>query len=112
MFQISDQSLASYCNALAHKRRARIFRILITDPASGSSFSKLQDVLGFAPSSLIHHLREMERCGVILRRAKGTQTEYSLNARPLGRALKTIIDHCQTQPTPEIKPLHALGARV
>ena len=63
---------------LAHPRRIRIFECLTHAPGGQMSYQKLNAELRICDSSLIHHLREMERAGLVLRYRKGVTAVYRL----------------------------------
>jgi DNA-binding transcriptional ArsR family regulator len=86
---IDDAFVARCFRALSHPRRARIFRILIENPRNGDSYSTLQNAAKMPSTSLVHHLREMERCGVVRRARKGSVVQYILTPAEIGSALKT-----------------------
>ncbi len=86
--------LARICDSLAHDRRVHIFRILHSRPETGRSFAHLADATGLAPSSLVHHLRAMERYGLIFRRTKGASTEYCLRLDPLKSVFADLLRTC------------------
>ncbi len=95
-----DTKIASSFNALAHPRRARIFRLLTEDPASGQSFETLVNKTGYAPSALTHHLREMERCELIRRKRKGPFVAYFLTPTHLTKIMNDVGMACQTSTFP------------
>jgi DNA-binding transcriptional ArsR family regulator len=78
--------------ALSHPRRVRIFELLATDPEQGRSFQSLQEATSIPDSSLVHHLREMEHCGLVHRHREGPHMcfalETSLFVRALAQALR------------------------
>jgi len=86
-----DHDLARHFTALSHPRRAMIFRLLAASPESGRSFLRLQAATRLCESSLVHHLREMERCGLIYRRRKGSCVAYLLSPTGLAAALHDTL---------------------
>ncbi|MCP5038649.1 MAG: winged helix-turn-helix transcriptional regulator [Rhodobacteraceae bacterium] len=93
-----DAALSRHFNALSHPRRARIFRMLIERPGAGKSFDHFRAETGYAASSLIHHLREMERCGLIRRKRKGQVVAYFLTPIPLVETIGAVLDLCRARP--------------
>jgi DNA-binding transcriptional ArsR family regulator len=87
-----DDRTALTFKALAHPRRARIFRLLAEDPDQGRSFLNLQRRLSFASTTLVHHLREMERCGLVARRRNGQEVAYRLTTAALTDALRGTLN--------------------
>ncbi|HHC29113.1 MAG TPA: hypothetical protein ENK80_00880 [Rhodobacterales bacterium] len=88
---LSNEALARNLNALAHPRRAMLFRLLIDDPAAGDSLQSLIAASSLHPSFAIHRLREMERCGLLIRRRKGLNTRYRLATGAFTAALATAL---------------------
>jgi ArsR family transcriptional regulator, arsenate/arsenite/antimonite-responsive transcriptional repressor len=88
---LTDAALARTFKALAHPRRAMFFRLLVLRPETGASLETLVAASGLPWSSAVHHLREMERCGVLSRRRKGRYMVYSLTPGELSMALGTAL---------------------
>lgn len=82
-----DESLATHFRAVSHPRRAAIYRLLTEDPDIGRTYRSLQIASGLCDASLIHHLREMERCGLIRRKRRGAEVTYLLDTADFCRAL-------------------------
>ncbi len=87
MPNLDDTNIARSFRAISHPRRARLFRLLATAPETGRSFRSLRNETGLCYSSLSHHLREMERFGLIYRQRNGPRVSYHLETAPLARAL-------------------------
>ena len=75
---IDDETLAKAFKSLAHPRRARIFRLLASRPEVGHSLAGLQNALKIGDTPLVHHLREMERAGLLIRQRRGVQVAHIL----------------------------------
>jgi ArsR family transcriptional regulator len=86
-----DEQMAACFRALSHPTRARLFRLLATDPATGASYGTLQTATRLTDATLIHHLREMERGHVVARIRKGAFVSYriapALFTRTVSRAI-------------------------
>lgn len=80
-------TLARNFKALAHPRRAMIFSLLAQHPELGETLATLEGATRLRYSSLVHHLREMERCGLIRRRRRGACVAYRLAAGEFTLAL-------------------------
>ena len=89
---MKNEALARNFKALSHPRRALIFRLLAKRPEAGDSFDRLKEATRLKRSSLIHHLREMERCGLIRRRRRGQEVAYRLVPGELTLALGDATD--------------------
>lgn len=74
----NSEFLAATFKALAHPRRADIFHYLTEMDGQKASYAQLQSLTGLADTTLIHHLREMERGALIRRRRHGVTAVYSL----------------------------------
>ncbi|HGG05348.1 MAG TPA: ArsR family transcriptional regulator [Aliiroseovarius sp.] len=95
MRQTNDIQLATIFKSLSHPRRARIFRLLSTSPEVGQTFSHLQAACKINTGPLIHHLREMERCGLLTRRRKGPFVQYSLTPHGLLSGCADVQSICR-----------------
>ncbi|MBV7408065.1 helix-turn-helix transcriptional regulator [Maritimibacter sp. DP1N21-5] len=82
-----DERIAMNFRALAHPRRAAIFRLLTEDPEVGATYRSLQMASGLCDASLIHHLRDMERCGLIRRHRRGAEVAYRLESATFCRTV-------------------------
>jgi ArsR family transcriptional regulator len=74
---------ATLCFALGHERRLRILQTLSSDPSSGRTLGRLEVSTRLARASLLHHLRQLERAGLVRRRKRGAETEYSSDLSPV-----------------------------
>ena len=90
----SDSELASLFAAFAHPSRIAILRALLPYGSSGRKFGELANALKISPSTLTHHLREMEQSGVLGREARGRNTTLCLNLQALDGAVKQLTDLC------------------
>lgn len=92
--EISSNQLAQVFAALGHSRRINVFEHLLRHAATGMNFGKLQEVTKMPPSTLTHHLREMERSGVLIREVTGRSTNLKLDLNTLQHALNHLIGQC------------------
>ena len=92
----SDTLAASFC-ALSHKRRVLLFRLLADAPEKGLSFSDLQARTRFCDGVLSHHLRQMVRYGLVLRRPAGAEVMLSLTPDALTLALADTHATCRNR---------------
>lgn len=95
---IPDEAFALPFKALAHPRRAMIFRHLSDAPGRASSFASLQTLTGLSDTTLVHHLREMERCGLVVRKRAGVTAVYRLTPGAFLRVTR-LAGQMVTQPT-------------
>ncbi len=84
---MKDEQLALNFKALSHPRRVKIFHLLASQPEAGNSLDRLLRATRLPYSSLIHHLREMERCGLVRRRRRGPEVAHRLTPGALTLAL-------------------------
>jgi DNA-binding transcriptional ArsR family regulator len=82
-----DERMAVCFRALSHPTRARLFRMLATDPDIGRTYRTLQHASGLTDATLVHHLREMERGHLLARRRKGAEVSYIISAELFTRAI-------------------------
>lgn len=90
----SDSSLANLFAAFAHPTRIAILRHLLGAAKSGRSFGTLSKELKVAPSTLTHHLRDMENAAVIHREVKGRSSILRLNLDVLDTVVKDLTALC------------------
>ena len=86
----SDQTIATAFNALAHPRRVFLFRLLVEHPELGRSVTELQRATGFKDAPLLHHLRVLERAGLIRRRRTGSTVTHALKPATLAAAIGEV----------------------
>jgi DNA-binding transcriptional ArsR family regulator len=97
----NDRIAAAYL-ALAHPRRVRLFRLLCEQPETGRSMLGLQRATGFKDAPLLHHLRIMERAGLVTRRRTGATVLHRLTPGPLVRAMREV-DMLQKSAQPPVR---------
>ena len=86
----ADETIALAYNALAHPRRARLFRLLSIEPEAGRSFGSLLLATGFAKAALKHHIDVMEKGGLIRRRRHGNFVAFVLTPGSLSSAMAQV----------------------
>lgn len=67
-------------NAFSHPRRLRLLRLLALAPEDGMRLAQLQAATGYAEAPLGHHLRVLERSGLVTRRAIDGSVSLMLSA--------------------------------
>ena len=90
----TDSDLAALFAAFAHPSRIAILRALLSKATTGLSFGQLAQQLAIAPSTLTHHLREMENAGVLIRREVGRTTMLHLDLTALTRVVADLTALC------------------
>ena len=76
---IDSKTIVKTFSALAHPSRVDIFKCLLSHYPEGLKAATLSTETSLAPSTLSHHLREMEKGGVIIRHIDGQSTITSLD---------------------------------
>ncbi len=90
----NDKELAELFMAFAHPSRIAILRSLLTYSPSGQKFGELSEMLEMSPSTMTHHIREMEAAGVIQREMSGRVTWLRLNLDTLDSAIRQLTALC------------------
>lgn len=90
----TDSELANLFAAFAHPSRLAILRALLSHSTSGQQFGELATGLGLSPSTLTHHLREMEAAGVLIREPEGRATRLRLDLAALAGAVGQLTRLC------------------
>jgi DNA-binding transcriptional ArsR family regulator len=90
----SDSELAILFAAFAHPTRIVVLRCLLKHFRTGRQFGDLSNDLGVSPSTLKHHLDEMQRAGVLLREANGRSTILKLDLAVLAQAGTQLSQIC------------------
>ncbi|GKY86732.1 ArsR/SmtB family transcription factor [Sinisalibacter aestuarii] len=86
----NDERIAAAFTALSHPRRVHLFRLLCEQPELGRSLLSLRRATGYKEAPLIHHLRVMERAGLICRKRTGATMRHSLTPGRLGGAMESV----------------------
>lgn len=106
----TDSELATLFAAFAHPTRIAVLRCLLKHCPIGRQFGDLSNDLGISPSTLKHHLDEMQRAGVLLREAFGRATILKLDLAVLAQAgaqLSQICCSADSEPLPSEKDTNA-----
>ncbi len=85
-----NQNIATSLKALAHPRRMAIFQLLAAQPGAALSFQSLQSATKLQTTTLVHHLREMERAWLLARKRKGTEAYYRLTPQSLLTSMDSV----------------------
>jgi|KBSSwiStaDraftv2_1062776.scaffolds.fasta_scaffold02375_14 DNA-binding transcriptional ArsR family regulator len=96
----SKQAVAAL-SALAHETRLELFRLLIRMGAEGMTAGALAHQLDVAPSTLSHHLGQLEQAGIITARRESRHIFYAAAIPGISGLLSYLIDDC-CQGAPEI----------
>lgn len=88
--------------ALGHDARLSIFRLLVTAGDDGLRVSDIGDHLGFAPSTLAHHLSTLVDAGLVLQDRRGREVFNRVNYPSMRRVVGFLTSECCSGVT--IKP--------
>ena len=91
---INSNSIAGSFSALAHSARVDILLTLMPVATSGLSAGELAERTKIPPSTLAHHLREMEHGRVILRQADGRKTIVKPDLAALSEIASLLTKLC------------------
>jgi len=72
----NDKTLAKHFKALAHPRRAMLFRLLSLRPEVGRSQKALLAASGLPYASFVHHMSRLESAGLVRSRAARGSVSY------------------------------------
>lgn len=98
----SDSELATLFSAFSHPWRIAILRVLLTHAVNGRHFGDLSKDLKISPSTLTHHLNEMENAGVLTRKTVGRTTTLRLDLSALTQATAQLVGLCcSAEPSPQ-----------
>lgn len=87
--------------ALAHETRLELFRLLVRLGQEGMPAGALAEALNVAPSTLSHHLTQLEHAGIVTARRKSRHIFYAAAIDGISALLSYLIDDC-CQGAPEI----------
>ncbi|TQM90538.1 ArsR/SmtB family transcription factor [Roseinatronobacter monicus] len=90
----NDSELAGLFAAFAHPTRIAVLRCLLKHCRTGRKFGDLSTELGVSPSTLKHHLDEMQIAGVLAREAQGRKTILKLDLGALSEAAAQLSLLC------------------
>lgn len=87
--------------ALAHETRLELFRLLVRLGDEGMPAGELAEALDVAPSTLSHHLAQLEHAGIITARRESRHIFYAVAIAGISDLLSYLIEDC-CQGAPEI----------
>lgn len=88
--------------ALGHDARLTIFRLLVKAGEHGLRVSDIGDHLGFAPSTLAHHLSTLVDAGLVLQDRQGREVFNRVNYPAMRQVVGFLTAECCSGVT--IKP--------
>jgi ArsR family transcriptional regulator len=90
----TDSELADLFAGFSHPTRIAVLRALLPHCRTGRHFGDVAGELGIPPSTLKHHLDEMQRAGVLERRVSGRATILTLDLASLTGAAAQLARLC------------------
>jgi DNA-binding transcriptional ArsR family regulator len=80
--------------ALGHDARLSIFRLLVTAGDDGLRVSDIGEHLGFAPSTLAHHLSTLVDAGLVLQDKQGREVFNRVDFPAMHRLVGFLTSEC------------------
>lgn len=80
--------------ALGHDARLSIFRLLVKAGEDGLRVSDIGDHLGFAPSTLAHHLSTLVDAGLVLQDRQGREVFNRVDYPAMRRVVGFLTSEC------------------
>lgn len=81
-------------SALAHENRLTLFRHLVRAGDTGLAAGILAEKLDVTPSTLSHHLAQLEQAGLIRSRRESRHIYYSMAPAQIGLLLSFLVHDC------------------
>ncbi len=91
---MNDSEFSALFAAFAHPSRVAILRLLLPHGFHGKNFGEVGRDLDISPSTLKHHIREMEDAGVVVRKVTGRTTNLRVNLSALASAVDQLTELC------------------
>ena len=79
-----------------------IFKLIVEKPNAELSFQNLQTATGLRTTTLVHHLREMERAWLLCRKRKGNEAFYSVTPQSLMTSMDRILEILNARYRPRV----------
>lgn len=80
--------------ALAHDTRLGLFRLLVRAGGEGMAAGDIAGRLDVAPSTLSHHLSQLEQAGLIVARRKSRHLFYAIIVDNVRALFAYLIEEC------------------
>lgn len=99
--ELVDPLIVASLAALAHDTRLKLFRLLVREGPNGMAAGAIAEALDVAPSTLSHHLAQLEQAGLIASRRESRHIIYAVCVANVRALLAYLIDDC-CQGAPEL----------
>lgn len=96
-----SEHIAGVFSALAHPSRVDVLLALLPLATQGMTAGELAEKTGVPPSTLAHHLREMEAAQVIARTQEGRKTIVTPSLATLTQIAHLLTRLCCADQSPE-----------
>ncbi len=80
--------------ALAHETRLALFRLLVRAGEEGLAAGDIAEELVVAPSTLSHHLAQLEQAGLIVARRRSRHIFYGIIGPNIAALLSYLAENC------------------
>lgn len=80
--------------ALAQEHRLTVFRLLVREGPSGLPAGQIADRLGVPPSTLSHHLAQLERAGMLQSWRIERRIFYAVNVKGTRQLVAFLTEEC------------------
>lgn len=81
-------------SALAQDTRLSVFRKLVQAGPSGMLSGEVADAAGVLPSTMSHHLGQLERAGLVRSHREGRTAVYAADYEGMRRLLAFLMEDC------------------
>ena len=82
--------------ALGHDARLSIFRLLVKAGENGLRVGDIGEHLGFAPSTLAHHLSTLVDAGLVIQEKQGREVLNRVDYPAVQRVVRFLTSECCT----------------
>ncbi len=98
MKQSKKSNIAKTFAALGNEKRLGILELLLNKLPASLTFGEVQKAIQIPPSTLSHHLQEMEQAKILIRKTSGTSTSLHLDLNYLQSVLNSLMEQCCKKP--------------
>jgi len=91
---MESKQAVTLLSALAHENRLALFRLLVRAGGAGMAAGALATELCVPPSTLSHHLTQLEQAGLIVSRRESRNIYYSMVVPQVQALLSFLVNDC------------------
>jgi DNA-binding transcriptional ArsR family regulator len=85
---------AAMLEALGNSTRLSIYRYLVRAGTGGRTVGEIQEVIAIPASTLSHHLKYLEKAGLVLRRKDGVTHFCTANYAAMDELIGFLTEEC------------------